>query len=509
MSTGIIARNSFWYGIETGVGFISGLLTSIAIARALGPEKLGPFVYIGWLASIAASLGGLGIPAATSKYMAEYLGRNEPGIARAIFFFTLRLQTLLATALTLIALAIVALFADPSRLVFAALLVSSILPMMINFIPAQANSAAEDFAANVPGSLVSTLVYVAGVVLSLTFGWELVGLAASVLLMRVIELFVRLIPAVRRFRLLPAGTVPPPLRSKIFVFSKQNLVLLALSAIVWDRSEMLFLQYFSNVRQLAFYSVVFNITERLRVAPQIFASAVSPTILAQYGRDPAQLNSIVATAVRYLSLIVFPLNVGIAILSAPFIQFLYGTKYLEAIPLMALAALLATPKSLLGPLTALLSATENQAVVVRWTIAVAVVNVGLDLWLIPSHAAMGAVIANGVAQLVITVILFFRSASILRLRLPVLSLAKIGLCTGIMATAVSLMPIKDWSPLAAVTFGGITGALVFLLMLRITSSMEPQDRVRFHQISGRVPAPLRSWLDRTVDILIPGALPIT
>ena len=86
MNSTTISRNTFWYGLETAAAFVAALFTSIAIARVLGPEKLGHFVFIGMLASFASSLGSLGIPAAAAKYMAEYLGRGEPGVARAVFF---------------------------------------------------------------------------------------------------------------------------------------------------------------------------------------------------------------------------------------------------------------------------------------------------------------------------------------------------------------------------------------------------------------------------------------
>lgn len=505
MSTKIIARNSLWSGLETGTGFISSLLTSIAIARVLGPDKLGPFVYIVWLSNVAASLGGLGIPAATAKYMAEFIGRSEQGIARAIFFFTLRLQILLSLSLTVVGLIVVHLAVDPSNRGFAVLLTVSILPAMINFVPTQANVAAEDLASNVPGGLASTLVYTTGVVLSLVFGWGLIGLAGTMVLMRLVELIIRMIPALRRVYAFPVGVVPPEVRRKLLTYSRQNVILLLLAAVVWDRSEILFLRYFSSVRQLAFYSVVFNITERLRVAPQIFGSALTPTILAQYGRDPRRLNSIVSTAVRYLGFVVLPVNLGIAVLAPPFIRLLYGSRYEEAIPFMAIAALLAVPKALLGPLTTLLGATENQHVVVRWTIGVAILNLSLDLWLIPRHAAMGAVIANGVSQTVITAILFFHAAKLLNLQTPFLPLAKTAFSALVMAAVVLPIAIGVRSPIMAVSIGVAAGASVFFAMLRITGSLETQDRIRFRQISERMPALVRPWLNRTVDLLVPAA----
>ena len=91
-NTRTIARNSVWIGLQVGFSLLVVFLTSIPIARTFGPEKLGYYNYIQWLASISGVLGSFGIPIATRKYMSEYLGRGEQGLARAVFFSTLRLQ---------------------------------------------------------------------------------------------------------------------------------------------------------------------------------------------------------------------------------------------------------------------------------------------------------------------------------------------------------------------------------------------------------------------------------
>src|SRR6185295_4350380 len=101
------------------------------------------------------------------KYMSEYYGRGQSGIARSIFQRTLGLQAALASAITLIALVLVITSGDPAYRTVAVLMTASIFPVMINAIPAQANMAAEDMAANVPGSIVSTAIFVSAVFISI------------------------------------------------------------------------------------------------------------------------------------------------------------------------------------------------------------------------------------------------------------------------------------------------------------------------------------------------------
>jgi O-antigen/teichoic acid export membrane protein len=61
-NTKIIARNTGWYGLENIISAILTLITSIAIARSLGPSKMGYIIYVMWISSVVSSLGGLGIP---------------------------------------------------------------------------------------------------------------------------------------------------------------------------------------------------------------------------------------------------------------------------------------------------------------------------------------------------------------------------------------------------------------------------------------------------------------
>src|SRR5579872_2888665 len=105
MNSRTIAKNSFWYGFETVVTLVLTAFTSIVIARKIGPTRIGYFLYVWWIVGIVGSVGMLGIPEATRKYMSEYFGRGRMGIARTVFYKTLRLQTCIAAIITLAALA--------------------------------------------------------------------------------------------------------------------------------------------------------------------------------------------------------------------------------------------------------------------------------------------------------------------------------------------------------------------------------------------------------------------
>ena len=79
MSSETIAKNSFWYGVETVVDLVLTAFTSIVIARKIGPTRIGYFLYLWWIVGVVGSLAMFGITATTRKYMSEYFGgRSQP-----------------------------------------------------------------------------------------------------------------------------------------------------------------------------------------------------------------------------------------------------------------------------------------------------------------------------------------------------------------------------------------------------------------------------------------------
>lgn len=502
MNSHTIARNSFWFGLETVVGLVSGVVTSIIIARALGPVKLGHYTYIAWLVSITASVGALGVPAATFKYMGEYLGRGEAALAKAIFISTFRLQATIASILTVVAVSVAWFGADHDMRWTAAALAAAMWPAMVNAIPSQANMANENLVANVPGALVSNAIYVGGVILTLSFSRSTLGLAITLLTMRTAELLIRVGPVLRWMESIPHAEVPVDIRRRLFAFSRQSTVLLLLSIIVWDRSEVIFLRYLTDIRQLAFYTVVFNVTERLRSVPQAFSTAVGATMMAQFGRNQRALLDVFGTSVRYLLFFCAPIHVGLSLLSGPVITLTYGSKYLPAIPLMAMASLLALPRVVLTPVNTLLAATDKQALTVRLNLWMALLNIGLDVLLIRHYGAMGAVIANGLSQTIAAICLYWLASNALSFHFPWIDLVKVLGVSAAMTASVLVVPSTSSLLLDLLARTGV-GAAVYILGVRATRLLAKPDGRRLLQLGARFPSALRSAFNRGVQFLVP------
>lgn len=495
MSTRVVARNSFWLALDAGVNFVAALICSVAVARVMGPEKLGYYNYALWVASITGLVATFGVPSATRKFAAEYFGRGEVATAKAVIKATFRFQLISAIVTVAIGLLVVLSRVAPEHRTYTILAILSVFPSMMLGIPTAANAALEELGDNVRSSVAGTAVNLLGVSLVLVMEWGLEGLTAVLLLSRLTDLGLRYWLFRRRFAEfagVPAGILPEDVRKRLVRFCWQSTLLLALDTVVWDRSEMFFLQWFSDIKEVAFYSLAFNIMQYAVMAPRVLATASLTTLMVRQGREPGSMGALTATSLKYIALMSLPLTLGMAALSSPAIHLVFGKEYLPAIPVLTTVAIFAFSKALLNPARALLITTENQGFMLKWGIATAILNLGLDLWWIPSGGAIGAAYANGVSQLVACLgiwVFVCRKFTIPLQAKPLLGMVASAVT---MAAAAALIA-RVLPPLPAALVGVPVGALVFLLCLRLTHSLDETDRARLMSLQPARPPWLRNW----------------
>lgn len=497
-----IAKNTGWYGLESAISFIVTLFTSIAIARYLGPTKMGYMIYVMWIAQIVSSLGSMGIPATTRKYMAEFLGMGDRGTARYIYKRTLLLQAGVATVATTGILLWLFHDAQPGYLLASSLIALSIWPSMVNAVSAQANVAAEELSANLPGSVSSIIVYFAVIMATVVFHWGVIGVGASMLLMRSVDFLVRLFPTFRRIHTWSTEHIyPEGLGVRMLTFAWQSIASMVLALIVWDRSEFFLLkQLCADIRQLAFYSVAFSMADRLLLSASIFGQASSATIFAQYGRDKTRLPGLASTAFRYLSLTSIPLHAIASALAVPALLLLYGNKYSGADAVVTIAPMLCLPKAFLSPAQSLLQSAERQVWVIGSTIFAGLVDISVAWALIPAHGAVGACIGSGIAQIMAVGTMWAVCIMLFKVRLPWLHLLKVGVISAL-ASLTAFTLAAHLPPIWAILIGGSGSLAVFFLLLYLLRVFEPQDRDRFAVLTSSLPAPVAGSIDSFLSLV--------
>ncbi len=508
MSTRTILRNTAWFALENVLSFGASLISSFLIARALGPIRMGYVVYVLWVVNICSSLGGIGIPATTRKYMAEFLGGDQPAAAHQVYRLTLLAQICTATLATIGALFWVLRDVQPEYRTASIVLVLSIWPSMVNSISAFANVASEDLSANLPASAASTLTFLVITLLTVTLHWGVMGVAISMLTMRSVDFGVRIVPTflrIRRWRD-DGQTFPPDLRRRMQSFALQSLFGMLLTLVVWDRSEVLLLKHFSSdIRQIAFYSVAFSLAERLLVLPSVLASGTGASMFVQYGRDRTRLPALTAASARYLGLTSIPLHIIATSLAGAALLTMYGQKYAGAVTVAMAAPLLCSAKAFLSPVQTMFETLERQSYFIAATLAASVIDVAVAIALIPKYGALGAAIGSGVAQMICVGALWFMAIRRFNVHLPWNFFGKVAVISTL-ASAIGYLCVIRTPPLVGLILGGVLSTVTFLVLAGVTRIFEEEDLVRFKVLAESCPAALAvpvnltySWLSRRMS----------
>ena len=133
-------------------------------------------------------------------------------------------------------------------------------------------------------SIVAALVNLTASVAALTAGWGLTGLTSALLLSRIVDVTMRYLFWRRVWRSLrgdaqPAAAVPAAAvdvaRMRRYAWRSSLLVLIDM--IVWDRSEFFVLTRFSSLREVAFYSLSFNVVQQALTFPRCSPRDSAPT----------------------------------------------------------------------------------------------------------------------------------------------------------------------------------------------------------------------------------------
>jgi len=506
-TTKTVARNSFWYGLEVAFGALVVLGTSFVVARSFGPHRLAYFTFLLYLTFVAGTLGSVGLPIAIQKYMAEYLGKEQPGISRSIFWWGFKRQAALVSGILAIALPLAWFLPPPDHRWVAIWLVLGMAPRMLGFLVGQINAVTNNLSRNLAPTLVGNVVSVAINLATVWFDWGVLGLAVAHPVSNTIELGLKFFSTRstrRQWKQAGPAPIAPELHLRMRTFAFQGLGMVVLNILVWDRSDVFLLKTLSpDISQVTFFSYSYSLIERLLTIPQVLGGAMGLSLMTEFGKDSKRVATLAASSATYLLLLSLPVMLGALAINRP-LWMIYGPKFAPAVPVFTVMAVLGVSRIIMAPANYLLQATERQGFLLGLTCVAGLIHLGLNALLIPTHGAVGAAFGNGIGQAVAVLGAWAYIVRQFQPRVDWTVLGRIVLSAVMMVATV--MPLSQHlPPLSGALISVAVGAGVYLGMLRLTRALRDEDRDRFLSLVKVFPAALRYPINRVLWTIIPQA----
>lgn len=396
-------RNTMFSSVAMYTEYVLGMVTSIVIARHLGPEGFGAYGAAIWLVGMGVAATNSGTATTAIRFVAELRGAGREALVRPLVAYLRRVQrTFLAVVLAIGALALwlagskVAPGFD-HRLLFGFLVVSIALRSSYMFNIGVAKGL-EDFRINARVALVAAplnLVLAALVAwLDKPVEWQLgVFLVSGAVFFAMSWTQVQaLLPPGDRRPALPADLVPRIRRQMLYA-----TMIVTVGFVVASEVEVMFLNAGGLVHDAGQFKVGYQLASgAATLVPGVFAALLLPMMASALTQGRTVAGHRFAASTAYLTLLAAPLTTfGIA-LSGALVHVLYGARYDSASTVFALclagSALLATAQGA----TSLLISADRQRLVLILIVTCGLSKLALDAWLIHVDGLRGALVAFAV-----------------------------------------------------------------------------------------------------------------
>lgn len=260
--------------------------------------------------------------------------------------------------------------------------------------------------------------------------------------------------------------------------------LAAIFARVYGYIDSILLGRLLGATAVGFYSIPYKITFAFQFIPLALVAAVYPRFSEYFVHNKEKFSTVLHDSMKYLLLVATPIGIGIAVLARPLILILYTQKYAESIVPLQILIVSLIFSFISFPIGAALNAGNKQVTQTTIVGLVMVINILMNLSLIPLMGVSGAAVSALVGNFLLTAIgySFLRKVTPINHRKFAFTFVKIllsGLVMGVVVfeftTALSRLPYLIVSlPL---------GAFVYGIMILLTRTVTiPEIKEGFHSL---------------------------
>jgi len=451
--------NAALFAAAQVVGKAMTFVWTVVAARELSQRDFGSVNFALSLGLITFAVAQWGFDPALIRR-----GSAQPHRMGSLYSTSMVLQMLIGGPL-FAAVGLVAWLARPSgadRAVLALVLLALLVDLWSD--TARAASAAAGDQASTSAALTGQRVATAALAVpALLLGFGMVGLAGAFLAAYLIG-WVLHQQALRRLgvRLSLSQVDWSGLRS--FARGTAWMGLSALVLMGLSRADVLILEWLKGDTAVGAYSAAYRLFETTLFLAFAVNSAVFPVLSAK-SAAAAEVGRMTGTSIALLAVGYLPLGVLLAVEARPLLDLLYGPTYAAsttvALQWLAPAPLLFAAAYVAG---SALTAVDRTALLLVSAVAATVVNLALNLWLVPRYGASAAGFATTAAYGVNAAV----SLAAVRLRTGALALARqlvepalAGLACWVVLLALRL-PV-----LVEVAVGAVVYGVVWLAAVRV------------------------------------------
>jgi O-antigen/teichoic acid export membrane protein len=492
---GTIAKNTVFNFIATASDLLINFVVSIVLARILGAEQYGVYVFLMWFLSSATLIANLGLGNMAIRFIAEALGRQNRDEGTGIVQLQLTFRGLASLCVFVAILAFsgfwAKVFMSENNQIYFFIIAFAFLPNILNhgFISIFAGFQKYEYSAYLMLGSNPLRAIVVSVLAGMGFGIEylLIANIAAWAVGSIIGIFLlrRLVPLKAIFSHL---SINPTLKRSALKYAITVAGFLGINYFIWGEAAVLFLGLYCPVEEVGFYTLATKLPLMIMmIVPSVFGAVLLPAIAEQFGKgDMEKVKTIYLTSIRYLMIMALPLAAGGIVLAGPIVGLLYGADYVPVIILMQILFIPFVTRPLTQGAILTIQGINQPYFIFKVGVFLVCLNIGLNLWLIPRYGVLGAAIATSVPQLVSLPFYIRYIRNKIGASWPLIDTIKIALASAIMGLALFGLQTPLDTPLNLVVCIPL-GIVIYIAAILALKVIRVQDLTILKEIQYSLP----------------------
>ena len=453
-------------------------MSSVLIARFLTVGDMGRQSYISFVSASLVMVCSFGLSGALVRYGGELVGQDRLAVLRGLIWWSTKIQ-IFGAVLTAVIMVLIGAFSHNMEASWMWAAVATAFATFQN-VPNGVLSVLRRWREASIITLVIGLAFTVGIAGILALGGGVAGVfAVGAVLSIVATAWTSWIALKVLDSVAPRSEPYDELKRPMIGYSATIWAGFLLTLVVLRRSEFFFLDRYSSANAIAYYSVAFAVVSGVGSAVESLSGVIAPTVASLHGSgDSVRISSGFSRASRLVVLVCVPISAFGIVFGPPLIRLVYGDNYARTAGPLRIMLLAFPIIALMSLCSGLLWGVGH---VKAWLLVfcfAAVVDVALDMLLIPGHAEVGAAWANNTAQVVASVMIVtytIRKFGPLEWKGFVLARAVVA---SALAAATGWFCVSLVAGADGILAGAVVSTILFLALSRLLRTV-PEDDARW------------------------------
>jgi O-antigen/teichoic acid export membrane protein len=389
-----IAKNSIFLLISQIFIYLFAFIYTIFSARYLGVEGFGVLSFALAFAGIFSVVGDLGLSTLTTREVA----RNKSLSNKYLVNISL-IKTILVLLMFILIFISINLLNYPKQTIYIVYIISlSIIVGNYTMIFSSIFQAHEKMEYQAFSQAMVSILILIGILFAIEKNFDIIYFALIYLISNIIALVYNVFVYFWKFN---TGILEIDIQFwKKTIIKAIPLSLAVIFSAIAFRIDSVMLSVIVNNISVGWYTASYKLMEALLFIPMVFSIAILPVFSKFYISSRESLKTSYELSFKYLNLIGIPIAFGTTLLANKIVLFIYGTEFTQSI--LALQILIwAIPFIFLSYVFKVILVSINKQDLLLKTILISMIlNIVLNLILIPTYSYLGASLVTVLTELV-------------------------------------------------------------------------------------------------------------